>query len=197
MIRLEVHDIQLTPTSYIVLGLLSQAGEATPYELKQMVDFSVGHFWSVPRSQVYAEPARLARAGYLTESQEQDGRRRKRYRLTEEGREALERWTGAPTHEHTELRDLAFLKLFFGADPAKMAEAQLAALRSLLDFYETAHTSEVVEGPDGPRQTLEAGIDYVKTSIRVWERIAREARAGDVTPIREPRTPRASASRRS
>jgi PadR family transcriptional regulator AphA len=175
-----VQDIQLTPTSYIVLGLLSQAGEATPYELKQMVNFSVGHFWSVPRSQLYAEPARLARAGYLTEGQEPDGRRRKRYALTEHGQEALQRWTGAPTHELTELRDLAFLKLFFGADPATMAAAQLGALRSLLQFYETVHANEIEDGPSGPRQTLEAGIDYVKTSIRAWERIAREA----TTPAR-------------
>jgi PadR family transcriptional regulator, regulatory protein AphA len=171
-----VSDIQLTPTSYIVLGLLSQAGEATPYQLKQMVDYSVGHFWSVPRSQVYAEPARLARAGYLTEGQEADGRRRKQYALTRQGREALERWTSAPTREHTELRDLAFLKLFFGADPVAMAEAQLGALRSLLQFYETVHANEVPDEPSGPRQTLEAGIDYVRTGIRVWERIAREAR---------------------
>ena len=177
-------DIQLTPTSYIVLGLLSQAGEATPYQLKEMVDFSVGHFWSVPRSQLYAEPARLARAGYLIEVQEPDGRRRKQYVLTEQGREALERWTAAPTHEHTELRDLAFLKLFFGADPAAMAEAQVDALRSLLRLYEKLHADEVADGPSGPRQTLEAGIDYVRAGIRTWERIAREARSGTASARR-------------
>lgn len=184
-----MRDIQLTPTSYIVLGLLSQAGEATPYQLKQIVDVSVGHFWSVPRSQLYSEPARLARAGYLTEGLEADGRRRKRYALTQRGREALERWTDAPTHEHTELRDLAFLKLFFGADPQAMAEAQLASLRPLLELYETVHASATGDdGPSGPRQTLEAGIDYVRTSIRAWERIAREARA----TTREPVTGRSS-----
>jgi PadR family transcriptional regulator, regulatory protein AphA len=171
-----VQEIQLTPTSFIVLGLLSRAGEATPYQLKQTVDVSVGHFWSVPRSQLYAEPARLARGGYVTEGQEPDGRRRKRYALTARGEEALQRWTDAPTQQFTELRDLAILKLFFGADPAAMAEAQLATLRPLLQFYETVHASESRDGPSGPRQALEAGIDYVKTSIRVWERIAREAR---------------------
>jgi PadR family transcriptional regulator AphA len=178
-----MEDIQLTPTSYIVLGLLAQAGEATPYQLKRAVDLSVGHFWSLPRSQLYAEPARLARAGYLTESQEQDGRRRKRYALTERGREALQRWTDAQTHEFTELRDLAFLKLFFGADPAAMAEAQLAVLRPLLEAYETMHAvamqaAEAGDVPHGPRQALEAGIDHVKTSIRAWERIEREAGEG-------------------
>jgi PadR family transcriptional regulator, regulatory protein AphA len=186
-----MQDVQLTPTSYIVLGLLDQAGEATPYQLKQMVDFSVGHFWSLPRSQLYAEPARLARAGYLTENREEDGRRRKRYTLTLRGRDALRRWTDAPTTEYTELRDLAFLKLFFGADPAAMAETQLAALRPLLQSYKALRALDDGEGPRGPRQTLEAGIDHVKTSIRIWERIAREAREHTATARRRPASTRA------
>jgi DNA-binding PadR family transcriptional regulator len=170
-----MQDIQLTPTSYIVLGLLELASEATPYQLNQMVDASVGHFWSLPRSQLYAEPARLARAGYLSEDQEQDGRRRKRYALTERGRDALERWTDVPAHEYTELRDLALLKLFFGADPAPIAEAQLTVLRPRLELYEAMRAAmDNGEVPPGPRQVLEAGIDHVKTSILIWERIARE-----------------------
>jgi len=170
-----MQEIQLTPTSYIVLGLLAQAVEATPYELKRMVDGSVGHFWSLPRSQLYAEPARLAHAGYLTEDQEPNGRRRKRYALTERGREALERWRDTPTDHHTELRDLAFLKLFFGADPTAMADAQLTALQPLLEVYEAMLAAATKDTPDGPRQTLEAGVDHVKASILIWERIAREA----------------------
>ena len=54
---------RLTPTSYIVLGLLEAAGEATPYDLKRAVGTSVGNFWSLQHSQLYAEPARLASAG--------------------------------------------------------------------------------------------------------------------------------------
>jgi PadR family transcriptional regulator, regulatory protein AphA len=170
-----VQEIQLTPTSYVVLGLLDLAGEATPYELKRMADATVGHFWSLPRSQLYAEPARLARAGHLTESQEQGGRRRKLYALTARGGEALERWTSAPTQHLTELRDLAFLKLYFGADPLLMAEAQLAALRPLVEAYETMLAgADAQQAPAGPRQTLEAGIDHVRASIGAWERIARE-----------------------
>ena len=53
-------DPTLTPTSYIVLGLLAAAGASTPYALKQGVAGSIGHFWSVPHSQLYAEPERLA-----------------------------------------------------------------------------------------------------------------------------------------
>jgi DNA-binding PadR family transcriptional regulator len=180
-------DIRLTPTSYIVLGLLSEVDGATPYELKRMVDETVGHFWSLPRSQLYAEPARLAGAGLLAENREQDGRRRKRYSITDEGRGAFTRWLGTPTRRLTELRDLAFLKLYFGAEPTTLAVVQLEALRALLDNFEA-----MLAGPDdaraGARQTLEAGIDHVKASIDSWERIARESN--------KPAAPRSARARR-
>jgi PadR family transcriptional regulator AphA len=168
-------EIQLTPTSYIVLGLIARAGEATPYQLKQVADISVANLWTLPRSQLYAEPARLARAGYLAEDHEESGRRRRRYTITDRGEEALKRWLDTPTAQFTELRDLALLKLFFGADGAQMAEAQLSALRAKLDLFEGLQIYEQDAGPRGPWQALEAGIEHVKTSIRTWERIAREA----------------------
>ena len=110
-------EIELTPTSYIVLGLLSLSGKATPYDLKRAVSVSVGQFWTFPHSQLYAEPARLAQAGYLTEERETEGRRRKLYELTSDGRAALEAWLGVVSPEPYVLRDPALLKLFFGADP--------------------------------------------------------------------------------
>src|ERR1700736_2345980 len=107
-------SVNLTPTSYIVLGLLEWAGEATPYELKRLVGESVGHFWSLQHAQLYTEPERLTKAGLLTEDREQAGRRRKRYALTDAGRDALGQWRGNPTDAFTELRDLGLLQLFFG-----------------------------------------------------------------------------------
>jgi PadR family transcriptional regulator AphA len=175
--------IELTPTSYIVLGLLNQAGETTPYRLKQMVDASVGHFWSLHRSQLHAEPARLARAGYLSERQEPAGRRRKRYALTDRGKEALAVWVATPTEQFTELRDLAFLKLFFGTDPSAQANAQLTVLRPLLETYETmlaaARSDDRFTGDAqrGPLRTLQAGIDQTRSAIGTWERIAGESRS--------------------
>src|SRR5262245_8127339 len=56
----------LSPTSAMVLGFLRAAGPSTPYDLKQMHALSVGHFWSIPHSQLYAEPERLAKAGLVS-----------------------------------------------------------------------------------------------------------------------------------
>ena len=62
-------ELRLTPTSYIVLGLIEAAGEATPYDLKRMVAVSLGNFWTLQHAQLYTEPERLAAAGHLSERQ--------------------------------------------------------------------------------------------------------------------------------
>jgi PadR family transcriptional regulator, regulatory protein AphA len=162
-------EIELTTTSYIVLGLLSIAGEATPYDLKQMVGMTVGHFWSLPHSQVYAEPQRLARAGYLSEQRESAGRRRRRYTLTDRGRTAFEQWLNVFTAGPYALRDLGLLKLFFGGDIQGLAKAQVDFHRTQLAEYEAL--GELVSGnvPQGPRLALELGIRHERETVHFWE----------------------------
>ena len=89
--------MQLTPTSYIVLGLLEWFGEATPYALKRMVAGSVGNFWTLHHAQLYSEPERLAKGGYVSVELERGGRRRKTYAITEAGREAVADWRAQTT----------------------------------------------------------------------------------------------------
>jgi PadR family transcriptional regulator, regulatory protein AphA len=164
--------IQLTPTSYIVLGLLRAAGEATPYELKQMMAATVGYFFGVPHSQVYAEPARLARAGLLTETQERTGRRRKRYSLTERGRQELDEWIETPTDELYELRDPGLLKLGAGTDPKKLAPVQLEAhKRRLAELESIEARMKVSGGAEAQRLVLEAGIGHEREYVRFWSEI--------------------------
>lgn len=155
----------------MVLGLLSWADEATPYELKQGVASSVGNFWSLQHAQLYSEPERLAAAGLLTEEREEGGRRRKRYRLTAAGRDALRAWLEEPVEGVTELRDIGLLKLFFGADPARVAEAQLPAHRAKLEEYEELARSGGITG--GPRLALDSGIGHEREWVRFWERLAK------------------------
>jgi DNA-binding PadR family transcriptional regulator len=167
-----LQEITLTPTSYVVLGLLDQAGESTPYDLKRMVAASVGHFWSVQHAQLYTEPERLTGAGLLTEKREAGGRRRKRYSLTKAGRAALRDWLAAPTGAMTELRDPGLLQLFFGADPAALAAAQLPTHRAQLAEYEGLR-AQGDEAPPGMRLALEAGIAHEREWIRFWTTLER------------------------
>lgn len=164
-------NANLTPTSFIVLGLLD-AGEATPYELKQMVAASIGNFWSVPHSQLYAETDRLTRAGHLVRRQERSGLRRKRYSLTGSGREALEQWRATPTRDLPELRDESLLKLFLGAEPASFAAAQRDAHRAKLEEYERVAEQDDGSGPRGPWHALAAGIGHEREWVRFWSELS-------------------------
>ena len=83
-----MQEVRLTPTSYIVLGLLEFAGESTPYGLKQLVSASVGNFWTLHHAQLYTEPERLAKGGYVSEKRERGGRRRRLYEISARGRAA-------------------------------------------------------------------------------------------------------------
>jgi PadR family transcriptional regulator AphA len=164
-----MQEPRLTPTSYIVLGFLAWAGEATPYRLKQMVAGSVGNFWTLQHAQLYTEPERLTRAGYLTEERERTGRRRKLYKLTAKGRSALDAWRTEPTDAIPELRAPAILKLFFGADPAALAPVQVEAHRRKLAEYMEIRDSMPADVPEGPRLALDAGIESVRQQIAWWE----------------------------
>lgn len=161
-------EIRLTPTSYIVLGLLEAAGEATPYDLKQIVAVSLGNFWTLQHAQLYTEPERLAAAGYLSERREESGRRRRHYKVTEKGREAMRDWLGESTRQLTELRDLALLKVFFGADPALLATDQAEAHAEKLAEYEQILAQAGEELPAGVRISLEAGIDAERGWVDFW-----------------------------
>ena len=169
-------EIELTPTSHIVLGLLSMFGEATPYDLKRMVSASVGQFWTLPHSQLYAEPARLARAGYVTEEQEKDGRRRKIYAIAEPGEAALETWLAVLTPEPYVLRDPALLKLFFGAEARELAEAQLETHRQKLAEYEALAEADTGGARRGPWLALELGTRHERETVRFW---TEQAEAGE------------------
>jgi PadR family transcriptional regulator AphA len=162
---------RLTSISYIVLGLVAWADEATPYRLKQMVAASVGNFWTLQHAQLYTEPERLAKAGYLTERRERGGRRRKLYEITDEGRRELERWRREPTGAIPELRAPALLKLFFGGDPVELAPLQVEAHRSKLAEYEAIRATLPDSIPEGPRLALDAGIASARHQIDWWETV--------------------------
>jgi PadR family transcriptional regulator AphA len=161
--------IRLTTTSFIVLGLIDWLGPTSPFRMKKLLLETVGDFHPVPHTAFYEEPARLAAAGYLDESQEQSGRRRKSYSLTEKGRGALTAWLADPAVEPTEVRSPAMLKVFFGADPGPLADLALTRHRELLAGFEAVRKERRPQG--GPGRALDAGIEYHRSWVRIWERL--------------------------
>jgi DNA-binding PadR family transcriptional regulator len=168
----------LTPTSYLVLGLVRMNGPSTPYDLKQAVARSIGHFWSFPHSQLYTEPARLAGLGLLREEREESGRRRRRFHLTDQGASALSGWMREPTPGNTEAHDLGLLKLFLGVmDSAEqvraMAERQADDHQAQLAEYEAAD-AELAADPDvaACRAALHLGMRYERLAVEFWRDVA-------------------------
>ena len=147
---------RLTPTSYLVLGLLAREGPSTPYDLEQHVQATLGNFWSFPHTLLYSEPPRLAGLGLVTETRETEGRRRRVFAITPAGTEALGSWLDRPSDAPTELRDPGLLQLFFAdlaSDEARLrlAERQLAIHQAKLAAYrEDEHRNGVPTDPTGP-----------------------------------------------
>ncbi|WP_329388631.1 PadR family transcriptional regulator [Streptomyces sp. NBC_01351] len=147
---------ELPPTAWAVLGLLSFPGERTGYELKKWADSSLRFFyWSPAISQIYAELRRLEERGYASSARSgpEEARAKRRYAITDAGREALAGWAadtdeaGPPVLKHGLL-----LRVWLGhlAEPEKLramvgehmdrTRGELAAVREAME-----HAADVPE----------------------------------------------------
>jgi PadR family transcriptional regulator AphA len=167
--------IKLTLTSYALLALLDRFGELTSYEIKDALETTIENFWPVPHTTAYQEPARLSSGGYLSARQEKGGRRRRRYALTDAGREALRNWADDPIAAPPQLRDELLLKIFAGADPAPLVEARLDWYRRKVEELENYLAAvKLAPGWAGPERTLRAGIAYNRQMIALIEAMGKD-----------------------
>lgn len=165
-------SIKLTGNSYALMALLAEMGEATSYEIKGALEVTIENFWPLPHTTAYEEPARLAAAGYLSARQEEGGRRRRVYSLTDAGREALAAWTADPTAAPPQLREESVLKTFAGADPAPLLAGRQEWHRSKLAELEGLLADiEGVEGFEGPRRALVTGILYERKMLEMLDQL--------------------------
>jgi DNA-binding PadR family transcriptional regulator len=139
-------------------------GKRTGYEIKQLVDRSTRHFWAASYGQIYPELRRLEAQRLITgRSEPSGGRSRTVYELTDAGREALEGWLTGESTVEWELRDEGMLKLFF-SDLTDL-EHRLENIRAMRAVQERKREqlqqlrANVPGMPDGPRMTLELGLD--------------------------------------
>jgi PadR family transcriptional regulator, regulatory protein AphA len=177
--RADAEPIRLTGTSFAVLTLLELLGPSTPYDLKQALEQSIENFWPVPHTTFYAEPARLARGGYLSVRQEQGGRRRKLYALTESGRGTLHEWVRAAVVAPPQYRDEGVLKIFAGADPLPILRSQRewhrAKLAELEGYLEGLGDEQSLRGV---RTSLVVGTTYHRQLLESIGRFVADAEDG-------------------
>ena len=169
---------RLSATSFVVLGLIALRGPSTSYDLKRATGHSIGYFWPFPHAQLYSEPRRLVEAGLLTVQEEADGRRRRTFSITAEGREALAEWLDQPITEPMQIRDVAELKLFFSEllsleTKRRMARDQIRQHTQRLDEYHAIQKRFGGREDVAPRLVpLDLGIAMTEAALAFWDEFA-------------------------
>jgi PadR family transcriptional regulator, regulatory protein AphA len=172
-------SVRLTPVSCLVLGLIGLRGPSTPYDLKRAISRSVSYFWPFPHSQLYDEPERLVAAGLLSRKVETSGRRRKLYKLTRKGEQALGSWLTTPPDDIFEMRDMAVLQLFFSEfmskdDLVHLAKSQAELYRERLAIYAQIEKTNVGRmGRNRRMAPLFLGIRMANACLDFWEDVAK------------------------
>jgi DNA-binding PadR family transcriptional regulator len=128
---------ELRPFAYVVLALVGEHG-AGAHDIASMMSRSP-LYWDAAQSQWYAEPKKLAAAGYLRATAEPGKTTsRTRYTITAKGRRALTRWLGEPAR-FTRMQNEAAIRLLAGdmIDDLDIVSS-LTALRPELDRLEAS-----------------------------------------------------------
>jgi PadR family transcriptional regulator, regulatory protein AphA len=101
-------------TRYAILGILT-TGCRTGYQIKQLIDNSLNHFWKISYGQIYPTLKQLVEEGLATvEDAVQEGKPdKKEYFLTEKGVEELRSWLVSPLENIPVAKNEVLLKLFF------------------------------------------------------------------------------------
>ena len=178
------HGLALAPVDYLILGLVAWLQPCTSYDLKREVQRTVSHFWTFSHTALYQAPAELVTAGLLADEQEPDGRRRRLYRLTPAGQEALHGWLAETSAHPIELRDLSLLKLFLlGPHTEPLRAHRIAAAQAdyhtqrLKEFQRLQEVYQV--GPTYPTRlaALRFGCKWEQAAVDFWTELADEEAA--------------------
>lgn len=182
--------MELSRTSYVVLGMLAVGGDRSGYDIRQAIESSVGYFWGESYGQIYPALKLLAaerlikpggkpdkpakRAPKAKNPQRDSGRKRRQaWRITAAGRSVLRDWLAAP-FQNDPPRNEFLLKLFFGAeaDP-KVAVAHIHELerRNL----ESLRMMEQIEAIAPKANAGEPGLKYWMLTLRLGMAITRAA----------------------
>lgn len=162
-------------TDYTVLGCLS-LGPMSGYDIKKLIDGSIGHFWSESYGQLYPSLQRLEREGLVVgeSARSTGGRRRREYTLTPAGLRELRAWLAQPAQPDV-VRYETSLKLFFGGQmSAEAARAHVRRYREQQIARGEVYRAQAVRlesmhagSPNLPfwRAVLDGGIRYADMAV--------------------------------
>ncbi len=159
-----------------LLGLLDRE-PSHGYDLKREYDSYFGRGKPLPFGQVYSTLGRLARDGKVLpgEAEPGAGPERKRYSITEEGREEVEVWLSQPIEPEPHLQTELFAKVVLSLMLGRSAELYLDLQRSthlerMRELTELKRTGAVLDAllADHGLFHLEADLRWIDlTSARL------------------------------
>lgn len=164
-------------SQFALMGLLS-LGEMSGYDLKQLSEWSVGHFWREGYGQIYPSLKRLAVDGMVKKRTERNAGRPERivYTLTAAGKKALQAWLKVRAEPEVPRSEL-LLKVFFGgltdADTVtEHIERKLTACEKELEELKATRARVEREGGRHPQKpfwlmTLSYG-EYMTKAQEEW-----------------------------
>jgi DNA-binding PadR family transcriptional regulator len=169
---------QLDDSAFAVLGLIALRGPSTAYDIKRALSRIADEFWPVPHVTPYRVTAELERLDMLAAEQEEGGRRRRVYSLTDAGRSALQAWASEPTSETMAIRDPGQLHLLFAelTEPAALAELARAQIHVYETRLATLDETEAMLSVDPVRAArlgpLRLGRGVYAAALSFWKSVA-------------------------
>jgi len=170
----------LPTTSYVILGLLTFR-EMSGYDLKQLINKSITHFyWSPAKSQIYGELRRLESQGLVTMREVPQTLRpdKRLYRITSQGTEAMQKWLENSGVEPDSYKSALLLKVFFGhmlspntigellEERRQQVEGDLAACQKKVEELRTqVEGSKAEDDLFFPLLTLQRSIALFQTDL--------------------------------
>ena len=161
-----------------LLGLLERE-PSHGYDLKRDYDAYFGRGKQLPFGQVYATLGRLARDGKIAagDAEPGDGPDRRRYAITETGREEVDAWLADPVEPEPHLQTVLFAKVTLALMLGKPAESYLNAqraahIRRMQELIEIRRSGPLVDVllADHALFHLEADLRWIDlTSARLAE----------------------------
>lgn len=162
------------PIQHAVLALLAE-GPSHGYELRAEFQESVGPQWGeLNIGHLYQVLERLVRDGLVRRAavSQSDRPDKNVYRLTDAGRDELERWLAAPFVRQSGYRDDFFLKLFAASRRGP------SALQTVMNVQREAYLAELaalsqlrLQHADKPlvHLLIEAAVFHTEANLRVVE----------------------------
>jgi DNA-binding PadR family transcriptional regulator len=175
---------------YALLALLDKSS-MYGYQLRAQFESSTGATWPLNIGQVYSTLQRLERDRLVEASLEVDvvspGDDRKRYALTEAGRQDLEQWFSTPVARQASARSELVIKVIMASmlpwvDARAVIDAQRAACMQALQIYTRAKAA--TSGNLAASLVMDSVIFAAESEIRWLDHC--DARLAAVESEREP-----------